>query len=35
MMGCHAVTQPTILVAGALIALIALAEMWRLSKLAR
>ena len=35
MMGCHAVTQPTILVAGALIALAALAEMWRLSKLAR
>lgn len=35
MMGCHAVTRPTILVAGALIALIALAEMWRLSKLAR
>lgn len=35
MMGCHAVTQPTILVASALIALIALAEMWRLSKLGR
>lgn len=33
MMGCHAVTQPTILVAAALIALVALAVMWRLSKL--
>lgn len=32
MMHCHAVTQPALLVAGALLSLIALADVWRLSR---
>ncbi|MDO5531376.1 DUF4418 family protein [Sutterella sp.] len=32
MMGCHAVTEPALIVIGAVIALAGLAELWRLSR---